>query len=93
MKWASRLICISLLATAGTACGEEIKKGLHPEVHRNHVNKASAKYLSAFRRFVWHYDFETATELARQTGRPMFVIFCRAGAIDDPITGKPRCSS
>ena len=31
--------------------------------------------------------------LARDTGRPMFVIFCRAGAVTDPLSGKPKCAS
>lgn len=65
----------------------------HPDVHKNHVRKASAEYLTAFRRIAWHYDFDTAAALARETGRPMFVIFCRAGSIDDPRTGKPKCAS
>lgn len=66
---------------------------IHLEVHKNHVRKASGEYLGAFRRITWHYDFTTAAELARETGRPMFVIFCRAGTIDDPLTGKPKCAS
>ena len=65
----------------------------HPEVHKNHVRKSSADYLGSFRRITWHYDFETAAELARQTGRPLFVIFCRAGTIDDPASGKTKCAS
>jgi hypothetical protein len=94
MKWASPLIVLGLLAVSGNVSGgDEVKKGLHPDVHRNHVSKTSANYLSSYRRFVWHYDFDTATQLARQTGRPMWVIFCRAGSIDDPITGEPRCWS
>ena len=64
-----------------------------PGVHKNHVKKASAEYLESFRRIAWHYDFETASELARETGRPMFVIFCRSGSIDDPLTGAPKCAS
>lgn len=92
MRWL--LIVFSVFAWIGDSpLADESRKGLHPDVHRNHVSKTSAKYLTSFRRFVWHYDFTTATELARQTGRPMFVLFCRAGVIDDPITGKPRCSS
>ena len=66
---------------------------LNPKVHKNHIHRASAAYLNAYRRITWHYDFATATELARDTGRPMFVIFCRAGAIDDPITGELKCAS
>ena len=65
----------------------------HPDVHKNHVRKASAEYLASFRRITWHYDFATAAALARETGRPMFVIFCRAGSIDDPRTGEPKCAS
>lgn len=65
----------------------------HPDVHKNHVRKASAEYLASFRRITWHYDFATAAALAKETGRPMFIIFCRAGSIDDPRTGKPKCAS
>jgi hypothetical protein len=66
---------------------------INPKVHKNHVRRASAEYLSAYRRITWYYDFATAAELARETGRPMFVIFCRAGTIDDPITGELKCAS
>ena len=64
-----------------------------PLVDKNHVRKASAEYLASFRRITWHYDFATAAEPARETGRPMFVIFCRAGSITDPASGKPKCAS
>jgi len=72
--------------------GESSPK-LNPRVHKNHVRRASAAYLGAYRRIRWHYDFATASKLARDTGRPMFVIFCRAGTILDPRSGKPRCAS
>src|SRR5687768_3127684 len=72
---------------------DELAPKAHPDVHKNHVRRASAEYLAAYRRIAWHYDFETATALARETGRPLFVIFCRAGTIDDPRTGKPKCAS
>ena len=62
-------------------------------VHKNHVRKTSGDYLANFRRITWHYDYATAADLARETGRPLFVIFCRAGAIGDPRTGKPKCAS
>lgn len=65
----------------------------HPDVHKNHVRKTSSDYLSNFRRITWHYDFATAAQLARDTQRPMFVIFCRAGEINDARTGKPKCAS
>ena len=52
----------------------------------------TADYLANFRRITWYYDFTNASALARETGRPMFVIFCRAGSIDDPRTGKPKCA-
>ncbi|MDQ3622674.1 MAG: hypothetical protein M3463_09325 [Verrucomicrobiota bacterium] len=64
-----------------------------PNVHKNHVRKASGEYLACFRRIAWHYDFAGAAELARQTGRPMFVVFCRAGTITDPASGKPKCAT
>ena len=64
-----------------------------PQVDKNHVRKTSGSYLSAFRRIRWHYDFETAAALARDTRRPMFVIFCRAGSITDPTSCKPKCAS
>jgi hypothetical protein len=78
---------------AGASEPPPSEKKPHPDVHKNHVRKASADYLTSFRRITWHYDFATASELARATGRPMFVIFCRAGSIDDPLTGKPKCAS
>ena len=64
-----------------------------PQAHKNHVRRSSAEYLASFRRITWHYDFATAAALARETGRPMFVIFCRAGSITDPASGKPKCAS
>ena len=66
---------------------------LVPLADKNHVRKASAEYLASFRRITWHYDFDTATALAKETGRPLFVIFCRAGTITDPASGKPKCAS
>jgi len=95
MRWASILMVLCVLTATDNASSraDEAPKGLNPKVHRNHVTKTSAKYVSAFRRIVWHYDFATATEVAQQTGRPMWVIFCRGGEINDPITGKLRCSS
>lgn len=90
----STLIVLSLLAgDPRPQKPDESPPTIHPGVHKNHVRKSSAEYLTCFRRIVWHYDFATAAELARETGRPMFVIFCRAGAIDDPRTGKPKCAS
>ena len=64
-----------------------------PQAHKNHVRRTSAEYLASFRRITWHYDFATAAALARETGRPLFVIFCRAGTITDPVSGKPKCAS
>jgi hypothetical protein len=55
--------------------------------------KTNADYLKNFRRIAWYYDFATASELARETGRPMFVIFCRASTLTDPVSKEPRCSS
>jgi len=89
------LILLSVLTGADgppSAAGESPPKP-HPAVHKNHVRRASAEYLSAYRRITWYYDFDTAAELARETGRPMFVLFCRAGTVDDPLTGKPKCAS
>jgi hypothetical protein len=95
------LLPLLLLAVAWpqpARSGEPRKPGesspkLHPDVHKNHVRRASAEYLGAYRRIRWHYDFATASKLARETGRPMFVIFCRAGTIGDPRSGKPKCAS
>jgi hypothetical protein len=76
------------------AADEPSKSGANPfGVHKNHVKKTSGDYLACFRRIAWHYDFATASALARETRRPMFVIFCRAGTIDDPLTGQPKCAS
>jgi hypothetical protein len=86
------LILLSLLAGAGQQ-PDKTSPQLNPNVHRNHVRRASAEYLSAYRRITWYYDFAIASELARETGRPMFVIFCRAGTIEDPVTGELKCAS
>src|SRR5688500_14572125 len=97
MKFSWSLILICLLAGPDTPCqaAEPQRSGEKPvlKAHKNHVRKTSAEYLAAFRRITWHYDFATAAELARETGRPMFVIFCRAGSIIDPLSGKPKCAS
>jgi hypothetical protein len=92
MTFGLPLILLSLVAGAGQP-PDKTSPQLNPKVHKNHVRRASAEYLGAYRRITWYYDFATAAELARETGRPMFVIFCRAGTIDDPITGEPRCAS
>ena len=96
----SRWTLLFLLLVAGadyqsTQAGEQRTPNEKPvpQAHKNHVRKASADYLTCFRRIVWHYDFATAAELARETGRPMFVIFCRAGTITDPASGKTKCAS
>jgi len=101
MTFSLPLILLSLVAGAdnqplpGVESGKSVQSPpkINPKVHRNHVRRASAEYLSVYRRITWHYDFATAAELARETGRPMFVIFCRAGTIDDPITGELKCAS
>lgn len=81
-------------AAAGAADAPRGKGGNpFPQVDKNHVRKTSGDYIGAFRRIRWHYDFETAAALARDTRRPMFVIFCRAGSITDPSSGKPKCAS
>jgi hypothetical protein len=72
---------------------DESAPKLNPKVHKNHVRRASADYLGSYRRITWYYDFATAAQLARESGRPMFVIFCRAGTIDDPLSGDPKCAS
>ncbi|MBW3540334.1 MAG: hypothetical protein KY476_08690 [Planctomycetes bacterium] len=97
MRFHATAICLLLLAGSArqpSAADEPRTSDANPfQVHKNHVRKTSGEYLACFRRIAWHYDFETAAELARDTGRPMFVIFCRAGSIDDPLTGKPKCAS
>jgi hypothetical protein len=97
MSFSWTLIVLSLAAGTDNAPSQADalrKAGETPlKAHRNHVRRASAEYLSFSRRITWYYDFATAAELARETGRPLFVIFCRAGTIDDPLTGKPKCSS
>ena len=93
-RWTFLLLSLLVGAANQPVYGDGLKKSdLLPSVHPNHVRKTSAEYISAFRRITWYYDFPTATKLAQETGRPMFVIFCRAGTIDDPVTGKARCSS
>jgi hypothetical protein len=97
VNFIGNFIVLLLVGWAGPrpSSADEPRKadGIVFKAHKNHVRKSSAEYLACFRRITWHYDFETAAELARQTGRPMFVIFCRAGTIDDPLTGKPKCAS
>ena len=102
MSFSWTLILLSVMTAADSQpsqagvlrkADEKSPPKLHPAVHRNHVRRASAEYLGAYRRIRWHYDFATAAALARDTGRPMFVIFCRAGTIDDALTGEPRCAS
>jgi len=55
--------------------------------------KTCGEFLTSYRSIRWHYDYATASELARETGRPLFVIFCRAGSLTDPVTKKPRAAS
>lgn len=99
MTFSLPLILLSLVAGADPQPSQVVEQTdksqpkINPKVHRNHVRRASTEYLSAYRRITWYYDFATAAELARETGRPMFVIFCRAGTIDDPVTGEPKCAS
>jgi hypothetical protein len=101
MNFSLPLILLSLMTGADNQPSQAVESQKsaesslkpHPKVHKNHLRRASAQYLAAYRRITWHYDFETAAELARETGRPMFVIFCRAGTIDDALTGEPRCAS
>ena len=98
-RWTPVLLSLVMgAALAPSQAGAPRKSGenapkIHPKVHKNHVRRASAEYLSAYRRIAWYYDFDTAAELARETGRPMFVLFCRAGTIDDPLSGEPKCAS
>lgn len=91
------LVLLILAAADHRPCqaGEPRKsdESFTPKAHKNHVRRTSAEYLSWSRRMTFYYDYATAAELARDTGRPMFVIFCRSGSIGDPITGKPRCAS
>ncbi len=98
MGFGSTFLVLSLLAGAADAPApaagpRKPDAKAFPQVDKNHVRKTSGDYLSSFRRIRWHYDFETAAALARDTRRPMFVIFCRAGSITDPTTGKPKCAS
>jgi hypothetical protein len=96
MRFRWILILLALVVGAESQlsqAGSPQKVDLLPDVHPNHVRKTSAEYISAFRRITWYYDFASATKLARETGRPMFVLFCRAGTITDPVSGKLRCSS
>ena len=98
MGLGSTLLLVSLLAAGANqpadAGGRRKPAGNpFPHVDKNHVRKTSGDYLSSFRRIRWHYDFETAAALARDTRRPMFVIFTRAGSITDPASGKPKCAS
>ena len=96
MRWTFTFLF--LLAASGYQPSQAHEPGATDEkpvplAHKNHVRRASTDYLACFRRITWHYDFETAAELARETGRPMFVIFCRAGTITDPASGKTKCAS
>ena len=98
MSFGSTLLLVSLLAGAAdqpaAAAGQRKSDATaFPQVDKNHVRKTSGDYLTAFRRIRWHYDFETAAALARDTRRPMFVIFCREGSITNPTSGKPKCAS
>ncbi len=63
------------------------------ELRKADRNKTCGRFLASYRRIAWYHDFETATELARETGRPLFVIFCRAGTLTDPVMLKPRAAS
>lgn len=91
------LIAAAMMLGAGSLSrADEATKNpekLFPDVHKNHVNRASAEVLGWSRRVGFYYDYAIAAELAKETGRPMFVIFCRAGTITDPLTGKPKCAS
>ena len=93
------LTCFALALFAGAGLQSRADDGPkagvkpHPDAHKNHVSRASSEYLGWSRRFECYHDYDTAAELARETGRPMFVIFCRAGEITDPRTGKPKCAS
>lgn len=93
--WSLIILSLAMLAGRSPAGAEEPGKpeGITFKAHKNHVRRASAEYLSWPRRMTFYYDHATAVELARETGRPMFVIFCRAGTIDDPLTGKAKCAS
>lgn len=63
------------------------------ELRKADRSKTCAEYLASFRQIHWYHDFESATGLARETGRPLFLIFCRAGTLLDPATGKPKAAS
>lgn len=63
------------------------------ELRKADQSKTCGEYLGHFRRISWYYDFATATELARESGRPMFVIFCRSGTLLDPLTRKTKAAS
>ena len=98
MGFGSTLLLISLIAGAAHSPADaggrrKSAEKAFPHVDKNHVRKTSGDYLSSFRRIRWHYDFDTAAALAKETGRPMFVIFTRAGSITDPTSGKPKCAS
>jgi len=55
--------------------------------------RTGAEFLTNYRQITWYYDFATASELARKSGRPIFVVFCRASPIPDPESGKLRAAS
>lgn len=63
------------------------------ELTKADQRKTCGEYLAPYRQIAWYYDFATASELARETGRPLFVIFCRSGTLTDPVTKKPRAAS
>ena len=63
------------------------------ELRKADRSKTCGEYLTHFRRIAWYYDYATATEVARESGRPMFVIFCRSGMLMDPVTLKPKAAS
>lgn len=63
------------------------------ELRKADRSKTCGDYLTQFRRIAWYYDYATATEVARESGRPMFVIFCRSGMLMDPATLKPKAAS
>ena len=97
MRFTWTLLFLFLVAVAGpkpsSAAEPEKSHEFKFKAHKNEVRRTSAEYLSWSRRMTFYYDHATAAELARETGRPMFVIFCRAGTIKDALTGKPKCAS
>lgn len=81
-------ILLSLLVLAAQA-----QEPPRQELRKADRSKTCGEFLSSYRRIAWYYDFDTATKLAQETGRPLFVIFCRAGTLTDPVTLKPRAAS